>query len=166
MNKAKFWLMAFAIVTMASLGLYRWGFQRTAPDAEFVTIKGEHIQMRELRGHPVLVTFWASDCRACIEEMPELAELYQQLSARGFKLISVAMPYDVPSRVLSLAEAKQLPYPVALDPLGHLAETFDQVRLVPNSFLISPDGRIVMHQLGRIDVRNLRERVERMLGDV
>ncbi|HYE35588.1 TlpA disulfide reductase family protein [Methylocaldum sp.] len=151
---------------MVGLGLYRWHSGRSAPDAEFVTITGEHIRLRDLRGHPVLVTFWASDCRACLDEMPELAELHNELSGQGFKLISVAMPYDLPSRVVALAEAEQLPYSVALDPLGHIAETFDRVRLVPNSFLITPDGHIVMHQLGRIDARNLREKIERMLGEV
>lgn len=166
MSKVKLWPVALVLVVAASLGLYRWSVPQSAPDAEFVTIKGEHIRLRELRGHPVLVTFWASDCRACIEEMPDLAQLYREFSARGFRLISIAMPYDVPSRVLSLAEAKRLPYPVALDPAGHLAETFDQVRLVPNSFLIAPDGRIVMRHLGQLDARDLRERVERMLGDV
>jgi peroxiredoxin len=166
MNKIKIWSIVSAFIAAASLGLYQWGFEQSAPDAEFVTIKGEHIRLRELRGHPVLVTFWASNCRACIEEMPDLADIYRELSAQGFKLISVVMPYDLPSRVLSLAEAKQLPYPVALDPLGRVAETFGQVRLVPNSFLIAPDGHIVMHQLGRIDARKLRERVERMLGEV
>jgi peroxiredoxin len=64
-----------------------------------------------------------------------------------------------------MAEANKLAYPVALDPLGRLAETFGQVRLVPNSFLIGPDGHIVMHQLGRIDVRNFREKVERLLEE-
>lgn len=165
MNRNPIWLLAVVGLMLAGLGLHRWGGEQSAPDAEFVTIKGEHIRLRELRGHPVLVTFWASDCRACIEEMPELAELYREFSGRGLKLISVAMPYDLPSRVVHLAEAKRLPYPVALDPLGQLTETFDRVRLVPNSFLIAPDGHIVMHRLGRIDARNLRESVERMLGE-
>ncbi|CAI8743554.1 peroxiredoxin family protein [Methylocaldum szegediense] len=165
MNRVSIWLLAFAALILAGLGLYRWGGERSVPDAEFVTIKGEHIRLRELRGHPVLVTFWASDCRACIEELPDLAELYREFSGRGLKLISVAMAYDLPSRVVSMAEANKLPYPVALDPLGRLAETFGQVRLVPNSFLIGPDGHIVMHQLGRIDVRNFREKVERLLEE-
>lgn len=166
MSKINIWFIALAIAMAASFGLYQWSSRQGAPDAEFVTIEGEHIRLRELRGHPVLVTFWASDCRACIEEMPDLAELHREFSEQGFKLISVAMPYDMPSRVLALAEAKQLPYAVALDPLGHLADMFDRVRLVPNSFLIAPDGYIVMRQLGRIDARNLRDRVERMLGGV
>lgn len=166
MNSTKIWLVAIAIFMAAGLGLYRWDFRPSAPDAEFVTITGERIRLRELRGHPVLVAFWASDCRACLEEMPELVALYREFSERGFKLISVVMPYDIPSRVLSLARAKQLPYPIVLDPLGHLAETFDRVQWVPNSFLIAPDGHIVMHQLGRIDARNLRERVEQLFGEV
>lgn len=166
MNSTKIWLVAIAIFMTAGLGLYRWDFRQNAPDAEFVTITGERILLRELRGHPVLVTFWASDCRACLEEIPELVALYREFSERGFKLISVVMSYDIPSRVLSLARAKQLPYPIVLDPRGHFAETFNRVQLVPNSFLIAPDGHIVMHQLGRIDARNLRERVEQLFGEV
>lgn len=165
MNRISIWLLVIAALILAGLGLNRWGGERSVPDAEFVTIKGEHIRLQELRGYPVLVTFWASDCRACIEELPDLAELYREFSGRGLKMISVAMAYDLPSRVVSLAETNKLPYPVALDPLGRLAETFDHVRLVPNSFLIAPDGHIVMHRLGRIDVRNLRESVERLLGE-
>jgi peroxiredoxin len=154
-------LMAVLVVLVVVLRMSG----EAAPEVEFATIKGERIKLRDLRGHPVLVAFWASDCRACLEEMPDLAALYRDYSARGFQLIAVAMPYDPPNRVLAMAEARQLPYKVALDPLGALTQAFGGVQLVPDSFLIGPDGRIALHRLGRLRAEDLRPRLERLLGE-
>jgi peroxiredoxin len=166
MKSKRLWTAALLLSALAVFAcLFRIGGE-AAPDVEFTTLKGERIRLRDLRGHPVLVAFWASDCRGCIEEMPDLSSLYRNYSARGFQLIAVAMPYDPPNRVLGLTEARQLPYKVALDPLGRITEAFGRVQLVPNSFLIAPDGRIALHSLGRIRAEELRVHIERMLGEV
>ncbi|HUL12045.1 MAG TPA: TlpA disulfide reductase family protein [Methylococcaceae bacterium] len=153
-------------VLAGTLYSYRHDGAGHAPDVVFTTVKGEQIALRELRGHPVLVTFWASDCPSCIEEMPRLAELYRQYAPRGLKLIGVAMHYDPPSRVLSVTSAKTLPYPIALDLQAKHARAFAEVILVPNSFLIDPKGEISMHKLGLLDMQELKARIERMLQEV
>ena len=43
-----------------------------APDVTFTTITGKKIALKELRGKPVIVTFWATDCPACLKEIPAL----------------------------------------------------------------------------------------------
>ena len=48
---------------------YRVG---TAPDITFRMIDGRQIAMKDLRGHPVLVTFWATSCAVCLKEMPHM----------------------------------------------------------------------------------------------
>jgi peroxiredoxin len=155
--------LALLVITVG-LG-YHWMLGNSTPDVEFTTIKGDHIRLGDLQGYPVLITFWASDCRPCLEEIPDLVELHRQYSERGFKLISVAMAYDIPSRVVTLAEAQPLPYAVALDPLGSIAAAFKGVNGVPNSFLIAPNGRIALHILGRISIDDLRERIRSMLPE-
>ena len=71
-----------------------------APEVVFKTITGGKIALSELRGQPVIINFWASTCGYCLEEMPDLANLYRELSPKGFQLIGIAMPYDMPSRVV------------------------------------------------------------------
>jgi peroxiredoxin len=159
------WVALLVAAVAGVIGLLRMSGDDMAPDVQFTTLKGERINLNDLRGHPVLVAFWASDCRGCIEEMPDLSALHRDYSARGFQLIAVAMPYDPPSRVVALAEVRRLPYKVALDPLGLLTGAFGGVQLVPNSFLIAPDGRIALHTLGRIRAGELRTHIERMLGE-
>lgn len=121
--------------------------------------------MDALRGRPILVTFWASDCRSCLEEIPDLVALHQAYGNRGLQLIGVAMAYDPPSRVVALARDQALPYPIALDPLGRLSAAFGGVRAVPDSFLIGPDGRIEREILGRIPTDSLRQDIERLLPE-
>ncbi|SMF94490.1 Thiol-disulfide isomerase or thioredoxin [Methylomagnum ishizawai] len=136
-----------------------------SPEVVFMSLQGERIRLGDLRGHPVLVSFWASDCRACVEEMPALAALHREYAGRGFKLVAVAMRYDVPNHVVELSRAARLPYVVALDPLGEIAAAFGEVELVPNHFLLDPQGRVVLHKLGRVSAEELSPLIEPMLGE-
>ena len=129
----------------------------------FTTLKGEKLNIGELRGRPVLVTFWATTCPGCLKEMPHLVELYEELGNAGFELIGVAMSYDPPNRVLELTTERQLPYPIALDLDGALAAAFGNVMLTPTSFLIDPDGRIIKHKIGEMDIGELRQQIENLL---
>ena len=134
-----------------------------APEVTFSTLNGEKINMRALRGRPVLVTFWATTCPNCLKEMPHLVELYEEFRNSGFELIGVAMPYDPPNRVLELATERLLPYPIALDIDGTLAAAFGKVMLTPTSFLIAPNGRIIKHKIGEMNMARLRKQIETLL---
>jgi peroxiredoxin len=113
-----------------------------APDATFTTITGKKIALKDLRGKPVIVTFWATDCPGCIKEIPDLIDFYTQYHKQGLEIIAVAMYYDPPNHVITLTEDLQLPYHVALDLNAEHAHTFGDVQLIPSTFLISPDGLI------------------------
>ena len=133
-----------------------------APESEFKTIKGETISLAQLRGKPVLVTFWASDCLSCLEEIPDLISLHQQYRASGLAVISVAMYYDPPNQVLETAAAKQLPYAVALDPTAVLAKAFGEVQFTPTTFLIDRNGKIAMKTTGKFELATIRERLDKL----
>src|SRR5512137_1942547 len=64
------------------------------PNVTFSTITGKKINLKELSGKPVIVTFWATDCPACIKEIPDLIDLYKQYHKQGLEIIAVAMYYD------------------------------------------------------------------------
>ncbi len=140
------------------------GGKRQLPDVTFNTLTGETISSADLKGHPALITFWATDCPGCIAEMPHLVELYHELSGKGLKMIAVAMPYDPPDRVVAMTKAKALPYPVALDPLGDLTRAFNDVQLTPTNFLIAPDGTIVMQKIGEMNMQHVRAQILEMLN--
>ena len=155
-------LILLGVATVAALWLMP-GDLRPAPPLVGETLDGRTLTLQQLRGKPVLVTFWATSCPGCIEEIPHLTALYQEFQPKGLEIIGVAMAYDSAEQVQNLVRQRQIPYPVILDRQGHLAREFDNVRLTPTSILISPEGRIVEYRLGLLDLPKLRQTLERWL---
>jgi peroxiredoxin len=135
----------------------------SAPDATFTTITGRKIALKDLRGKPVIVTFWATDCPSCIEEIPDLIDLYTQYHAAGLEIIAVAMYYDPPSHVVNMTKAKQVPYPVALDLDSAHAQAFGGIMFTPSTFLLAPDGSVVKKEIGLFELAKMKSSIKSLL---
>ncbi|MDG4554275.1 MAG: TlpA disulfide reductase family protein [Candidatus Competibacter sp.] len=150
-------VLAFSAIWFMPTGL------RAAPPLVGQTLDGRTLTLEQLRGKPVLVTFWATTCPSCVEEIPHLIELYRELNPKGLEIIGVAMAYDPPEQVRAMARQRQIPYPIVLDSEERIAREFDNVRLTPTSVLVSPEGRIVHYRLGLLDMSELRNTIAEML---
>lgn len=155
-------VVVLLVAAMAYVWLSPTGLQR-APKIALQTITGKKLDLQDLRGHPVLINFWATSCPGCVKEMPELAALYRDLSPKGLEIIGVAMSYDPPDQVMEMSKERKIPYPIALDLKGQAAKAFGGVQLTPTSFLIAPDGRIVKQKIGEVNIDTLRREIEGML---
>ena len=157
---------ALALSLIVGLGLLWLTPDRLtqAPDITLTTLQGKELSIPNLQGGPVLVNFWATTCSGCLEEIPHLIELYEELAPRGFVVIGIAMAYDPPNRVIALSQAKQIPYPIALDIQGDVAKAFGNVSLTPSSFLMAPDGRVIHQKTGKLELNKVRGLVVDMLA--
>ena len=159
------WIVDLVFICLISTLLWLLLFNSTkpAPDVSFQTISGQKISLLEQRGKPVIVTFWATDCPTCIEETPHFIELYEKFHSHGLEIIAVAMYYDPPNHVVAMTKARKLPYNIALDLQGEHAKAFGDVRLIPTTFLISPEGSIVLRKTGLFDVQDMQKRINDMI---
>ena len=158
------------IVFVAGLvltGVYVWfspAGAQAAPDVKIPILNTQRIvDLKQYSGRPVLVTFWATSCVVCMQEMPHLISLYNELHAKGLEIVGVAMDYDPPNLVVETVEQWRVPYTISLDLDGRIARAFDGVRLIPANFLINPEGRIVFKQLGELEFAQLREDIVAIL---
>ena len=135
----------------------------SAPDVTFTTLTGQKIALKALRGKPVLVTFWATDCHSCLEEIPVLIDLYNRHHDSGLEMIAVAMSYDPPNHVIDLTKERQLPYNVALDLNSEFAQAFGGVMFTPSTFLLAPDGSVINHQIGLFDPEKLNTMIQALI---
>jgi peroxiredoxin len=162
--KTKNRLAALVLFAFVMTALWMSGDRITlAPEVTFTTITGQKIALKALRGKPVIVTFWATDCPACIKEIPHLVDLYSQYHEKGLEIIAVAMYYDPPSHVVAMTQARQLPYPVALDITADHAHAFGNVHLTPSTFLITPAGDIALYKTGAFDLAEMKAHVETLI---
>lgn len=155
-------LAALAVVGV-TLAAYALAQRPAGLDADFTTLDGRQMRLQDLRGKVVAVTFWATSCPICMGEMPDLVETYRQYRPRGFELIAVAMAYDAPDQVRHFAQDRGLPFPVVLDGDGRLAQQFGDTRVVPTTFLIGKDGKVMSRTLGAIDFSKLRQYLDASL---
>ncbi|MBS3955437.1 MAG: TlpA family protein disulfide reductase [Methylomicrobium sp.] len=134
-----------------------------APDVSLLTITGQTLRLSSFKGKPVIVTFWATDCAACVKEIPDLIDLYHDYHDKGFEIIAIAMYYDPPNHVVEMSKAKQIPYHVALDLRAEHAQAFGEVRLTPTTFVIDADGVIVQQITGAFKPAELSRLIETLL---
>ena len=165
MKKPKqFTFLAAILLTLALTFIIALNYSSSkAPDITFATISGKKIALKELRGKPVIVTFWATNCPECVKEIPILIDLYQKYHRQGLEIIAVAMSYDPPNHVITLSEELQLPYDIALDLTGEQALAFGNVQLTPSTFLITPNGSINLKITGAFDSNKLKTDIKNLL---
>lgn len=152
-----------ALAAAASLGLSGCSSNQM-PDSRFVLLDGSNITSADLKGKVALVNFWATTCVSCVQEMPALIQTYQKYHTRGFETVAVAMHYDPPQWVLNFATSRHLPFKVALDNTGALAQSWGDVKLTPTTFLVNRQGNIVKRFVGEPDFAALHQMIEQLLA--
>lgn len=161
-------LAPIIVIAVLAIAAFTWSLsanQRTAaPMVEYTNLKGEKLGTQSLRGKVYLVNFWATSCATCIAEMPEMIRTYEKYRAKGFDYVAVAMSYDPPNYVVNFAETRALPFHVALDVNGSLANAFGDIKLTPTTFLIDKQGRIVKRYIGKPSFEELEQIIEKEIA--
>lgn len=120
----------------------------TLPDVEVKTLAGATTRLQaELGGRPALVSFWASWCEACMDEVPALNKLSAASRSDGV-VVGVAVG-DSMEKARAIVADKALAYPNLVDPEFKLADALGQ-RNVPFTMVLDREGRVVFSG-GKLD---------------
>jgi peroxiredoxin len=122
-----------------------------ANDFTLTALDGKTYTLSALRGHVVLLNFWATWCPPCRKEMPDMDKLYRELGSKGLVVLAVS---DEPrDKVAPFIEKQTYTFPILLDPGRRVHEAFG-VDGIPKSFLFDRHGKLVA---GSIDMRTERQ---------
>ena len=124
---------------------------------------GDTFRLKEQRGKPVLINFWATWCAPCREEMPAMERLHRRYKEQGFVMLAVSVDSD-PALVTPFLELHKLTFPVAIDAKMELANMY-RVRALPSSFIVDRERYLAAVALGprAWDSRAAHSLVEGML---
>src|SRR5690606_8690650 len=122
--------------------------------------KGETFSLSDVKGKVVLLDFWASWCRPCRIENPNVVRLYQQYKDKGFTVFSVSLDNNM-QKWVSAIEQDQLSWQYhGSNLLGWqcpVAQLY-KVNSIPQTFLLDREGKIIGRNLRGIELENkLRE---------
>ena len=156
---------AAVLATLCGLGVWLFASPPAqAPEVTFSTLSGKQLQMSELRGKVILVKFWATSCVTCVAQMPDNMDNFNTYHTKGFEVVAVAMQYDPANYVINFVETRKIPFTVALDTRGQVAQAFGEVKLTPTAFLIDKNGKILKRYLGEYDKAEFRRTLEKALA--
>lgn len=136
-----------------------------APEFSLQTLDGQSVQLSELRGKNLLISYWVTWCIPCIEELPVLNRLYQEYQSEDLVILSVnGIQQDELDKVTATISEMGITLPVALDQSEILWDSY-WVRFLPTSFFIDETGIIRYIQLGSLTEENLRIKIEELISD-
>lgn len=112
-----------------------------APPIALDTLDGQHITLEQLRGKVVILTFWATWCAPCQEELPLLSRYEQAHREQGVAVLSFSL--DTPDTLPEVRRvASDLSFPVGLLGNPHLPG-YGRIWRLPVTFVIDREGRLV-----------------------
>jgi cytochrome c biogenesis protein CcmG/thiol:disulfide interchange protein DsbE len=131
-----------------SFGVQRFE-KRKAPPFSLKGLDGKKITLKDLNGKPVILTFWATWCSPCKEELPALEKF--AVGKKGqLTIIAMAIDGENKKKVQLFVEGNKINLTVLLDEKEQTARMY-RVRAVPTTFLIDREGMMLGAIIGQRD---------------
>lgn len=118
-----------------------------APNFNLPGLDGRMVSLTDYKGKVVLLNIWATWCPPCVEEMPSMEKLYQELQGEGFEILAVSIDESGAQDMLPFMKKHKLSFPALIDSKGTLKGLY-QTTGVPESFIIDKDGILVEKVIG------------------
>lgn len=118
-------------------------------ELNFPSPNGEVISLESLKGNYVLVDFWASWCKPCRMENPNVVKLYNKYKEKGFTVYNVSLDTDK-NRWTNAIKQDNLSWPNHVSDLKGwktAATKIYQFRGIPYTMLVDPEGKIIATKL-------------------
>ena len=187
MNSASFFLKIkthLALLTLVALAGAAPGFAADAIEVgkakvgkpfvlKFKATDGREVDLSKMKGKVVLVDFWATWCKPCMDEMPNVKRVYQAYHDKGFEIIGISFdkaPGPTPramektaAQVAGFAQANGMPWPHHYDG-QHWNNAFGRrfaINSIPAVFLFDKNGLLVTTDAKG---EHLEPAVRRLLG--
>jgi cytochrome c biogenesis protein CcmG, thiol:disulfide interchange protein DsbE len=120
---------------------------------------------REVKKNPVLVSFWATWCHPCQEELVHIQKLYEAYADSGISFFAISIDdAKTAGKVRSVAKGKRITIPILLDPEQQAMQAFGLFN-VPGVFIIGGEGQKLYEHTGYKpgDEAALEENLRRVL---
>jgi thiol-disulfide isomerase/thioredoxin len=121
-----------------------------APDLEYHDLKGAKVRI-DFKSKPLtLVNFWAIWCLPCHEEMPQISRLIETYSSDGLQSVGIAVESGGPLEVARFLERNpelKVNYRILIGGPEAL-EKFGDIVVVPTTYLLGPDARVLETYMG------------------
>ena len=131
-------IFAILSVFLVASTAYALNAGARAPEIGLNDLNGHRVDLASMRGHVVVVDFWASWCAPCADEMPVLERLYNSLHGQGLDIVGVSQDTSA-GNITSFLRRVHVSFPIVHDG-GHAVAGRYSPGTMPTSFIIDRHG--------------------------
>lgn len=114
---------------------------KPAPDFTLETLDGKMVHLKDFRGKPILIHFWATWCKPCKDELPTIQKLHEELGGDVVQILTINIDRWNKDRVEEFKNEFGLHFPILLDPGQEVRRKYFIMGL-PTSYLVGADGKL------------------------
>lgn len=116
-----------------------------APDFEAPDVLGNPVKLSDYRGKYVVLDFWATWCKDCRAELPDVKQLYDDFGPKGVEFLGVSFDTDVQSLV-EFGLENEIAWMVVCNEIkwkeNPISVAYD-LKWIPTMVLVSPEGNLL-----------------------
>ncbi len=136
----------------------------SAPDFTSRDLNGNKVGLTDFRGDSVLLTFWATWCTACRDEMPALQSLRDRYRARGFEVLAVNYRETSTDRMRQYLAGLNVNFKSVIDPDGTIAAAYGVDIGLPVNILIDHSRTVSRIFIGDAPTATLQSAIEQVVA--
>jgi thiol-disulfide isomerase/thioredoxin len=133
-----------------------------APNFTSVDLQGKKVGLSDFGSRPVLLTFWATWCTVCKDELPALQSLEQRYSAGGFKVLAVNYRETSNDRMRQYLAGINVTLQSAIDPAAAIASAYGVDVGLPVNVLIDSSGTVARIIVGEVPISSIESAVNQL----
>ncbi len=123
------------------MGIVKPRTVKSAPEFDLKDLEGNPVSLKDFKGKPILLNFWATWCEACKEELPSMQRLYEHLKPMGIEIVAISIDRSNKDRIKQYVKEYGLTFPILWDPKQTARRGYFIMGL-PTSYLVDSEGKL------------------------
>lgn len=135
----------------------------TAPNFTSYDLQGKKVSLADFKSHPVLLTFWATWCTVCKDELPALQALQSRYDSSGFAVLAVNYRETSDDRMRQYLAGIDVTLRTVIDPDASIASAYGVDIGLPVNVLVDGTGRVARILIGEVSPSAIESSVQQVV---
>ncbi len=157
-------IAAVVLIAATRVSTHHASHKYRAPDFTLRDMNGAPVRLSDFRGKAVVLNFWATWCPPCRREIPWFIEMQKKYGPQGLQVIGVSMDDGGRDAVEAFVKRMGINY-LIVQGEDHAASLYGGGEVLPTTYYISRDGRVVSSVEGLISESEIENNIQEALSN-